>query len=247
MQAELVKRLLELNRRFYTAFARDFEETRSSAGLNLAPIMPYLSNGVKLLDVGCGNGRLAERLDAEGYRLAYTGVDVTSPLIALADARKAKLRSVTAEFRVADITALDWARSMQDRAPFDLVLALAVLHHIPSFDLRCQVLRDLRALLVPGGRLIMSNWQFTQAERLKKKIVSPTVVGMDAAALEPGDAVLDWKRGGIGYRYVHLVTAEEVEQLAEASGLKVVEQFLADADLNLFSVMEDLASDPCST
>ena len=39
-----------------------------------------------------------------------------------------------------------------------IVLALAVLQHIPSFDLRLDVVRHAAALLRPDGVLAMSNW-----------------------------------------------------------------------------------------
>ncbi len=85
---------------------------------------------------------------------------------------------------------------------------------------------------------MLSNWQFERNERLRKKVVPWTEVGIDESLLEPGDKLLDWKRGGTGYRYVHLITEREMEELAEASGFKVEQQFLADNDLNLYSVLD---------
>lgn len=237
VDAQLVKRLLELNRAFYAEFARAFSETRAAERVDLAPLAPYLYAGARVLEVGCGNGRLVERLDREGYRLNYLGVDVTPALIEIAEARRARLRHSTAEFRGGDITAPAWVESMRARAPFDVALALAVLHHIPSFELRRAVLRDLHALLRPEGVLVLSNWQFTRNARLRKKIVSWQTLGIDERALEEGDALLDWKRGGTGLRYCHLLTAAEVQALAAQSGFQVCTQFYADAALNLFSVL----------
>ncbi len=236
MDAQLVKRLLALNREFYARFARDFSETRAAERTNIAPIMPYLSNGVKVLDVGCGNGRLAARLDREGLELAYVGIDVTPGLIDIAKTRE--LRHVTAEFRVADSTTPGWSDSLEADAPFDVALMLAVLHHLPGLDLRREVLCAIHSLLRPGGILVMSNWQFMHNERLRNKIVPWQTVGIDVGALEEGDALLDWKRGGTGYRYVHLLTEAEVQMLAEQSGFQVIEQFRADANLNLWSVLK---------
>ncbi len=237
MQPELVKRLLDLNRDFYARFARDFSETRSGERLSLDPIAPYLSHGLRLLDAGCGNGRLAERLDREGMVLDYTGFDATPDLIAVARSRKPALRTVNAEFRMADLSEPGWADSLRDRGPFDLILALAVLHHLPGFELRSRVLSDMRSLLAPGGRIILSNWQFDRSERLRGKVVPWTAIGVDERELEPGDALIDWKRGGEGLRYVHLLREEEVSRLARAGGLGVVEQFLANGDMNLFSIL----------
>ncbi len=236
MDQLLVGRLIAINRDFYSKFAAAFSETRSSAQTRLDRIVAYIGAAGKVLDIGCGNGRLAERLDREGKRLTYVGVDASPELGALASARKPRFRNVSAEFHVGDITQPAWSLPFAN-AEFDIAAALAVLHHVPSFDLRCAVLRDIRALLKPSSRLILSNWQFDRNERQHKRMVAWESAGFDARALEPGDALLAWKRGGVGYRFCHLITKEEMARLAEASGLAVVKQYYADADLNLYSVL----------
>ncbi len=238
VEAQLVKLLVALNREFYSEFADEFSETRSSERVNLAPVMPYLHDGVKVLEIGCGNGRLVERIDREGFRLDYLGLDITPKLVEIARSRQTHLKNVAADFRVADVTAPGWSTFLQERAPFDLVLAMAVLHHLPGFELRRALLRDLHARLRPGGVLLMSNWQFSRNARLRRKIVPWQTLGVEENGLEPGDALLDWKRGRTGYRYLHLLTEREVESLAEQSNYQVVQQFYADADLNLFSVLK---------
>jgi len=234
MNEQTVRQLLDLNKNFYSQFAHDFSATRSSGGISLTHILPYLSDGVKLLDLGCGNGRLALRLDREKISVSYIGVDTTPALIELAQAPR--LKHVTAIFRVGDITQRDWTRLVPD-APFDLIVALAVLHHIPSIELRTQVLKDIRGLLNPNGKLLMTNWKFDANARLQKKIVPWSAVGIDEASLEPGDALIAWQRGGMGHRYVHLIAPEEMERMAHEAGFKIEKQFYADAGMNLYSIL----------
>ena len=230
-----MRRLREVNREFYSRFAGDFSAARPAARVNVEPIMPYLADGVKVLDAGCGNGRTAARLDECGYRLRYWGVDESEALLQLA--RGASLHSVRAEFVRADITAPGWPDLLRAEAPFDLALALAVLHHVPSFALRAQVLRALRTLLRAGGTLVLSDWQFASSERLRGKVVPWSAVGLDARDVEAGDALLNWKRGGEGIRYVHWVSREEVVALAADSGFALSTQFEAAAGLDLYSVL----------
>lgn len=239
MNQDVQQRLLALNQSFYARFAGAFSETRASARFGLDKIVTYISAGVKVLDVGCGNGRLAQRLDQAALGITYVGIDCAPELIEIAAARTAHLQHVRVHLRVADITQCGWADALEPpfQPPFDVIAALAVLHHIPGFELRRQVLSNLGALLRPGGTLVMTGWQFTSHARLRKKIVPWQVVGIDEREVEPGDALLDWKRGGHGYRYCHLLTVAEVEQLAAASSLKVSEQFCADGGLNLYSVL----------
>jgi 2-polyprenyl-3-methyl-5-hydroxy-6-metoxy-1,4-benzoquinol methylase len=120
-------------------------------------------------------------------------------------------------------------------------VALAVLHHIPGFDLRVGVLREIAGLLKPGGCLILSTWQFLGSARMRRKIVDWAEVSIAEESLEPGDYLLDWKREGRGLRYCHLVDEAEVERLAAESGFCVRETFRAggrEGNLSLFSVFE---------
>jgi tRNA (uracil-5-)-methyltransferase TRM9 len=233
---QLVKQLVALNQSFYSRFANEFSETRSSAQTRLNRIVKYVPDRAAVLEIGCGNGRLAERLEREARPLTYLGVDAAPEMVQIANARRAALRFVQAQFQVADITAPGWNAGFSD-APFDLVVALAVLHHIPSVELRQAVLRDAHGVLKPGGTLVMTNWQFMNSERMRKKIEPWGTLGIDERELEDGDALLRWKRGGTAYRYCHWLSKVQVEELAAASGFAVVRQFFADADLNLYSVL----------
>lgn len=236
MTPEIIQQLIAINREFYTKFASSFSETRSSAQTRLDRIVAYIGDAGKVLDIGCGNGRLAERLDHEGKHLVYVGVDASPALAAIAAARQARWQNIAAEIYVGDITQPGWRRAFAN-GEFDIALALAVLHHVPSFDLRVAVLRDICALLKPGSRLILSNWQFERNARQRKRIVAWQSAGFNENDLEQGDALLAWKRGGVGYRFCHMITKDEVLRLADASGLQVVKQYYADADLNLYSVL----------
>jgi 2-polyprenyl-3-methyl-5-hydroxy-6-metoxy-1,4-benzoquinol methylase len=237
VKPEVVKQLVTLNESFYSQFAHSFSETRSSGSGRLDRVLGYIPSGARVLDVGCGNGRLVERLEREGRSAIYVGVDAVPELVAIAETRRNRLHLATAEFRVADITAPGWNRDLP-HAPFHVAVALAVLHHIPSHERRSQLLRDIHAVLQPGGTYVMTNWHFARNERMRKKVVDWATVGIDERELEPGDALLHWKRGGTGYRYCHLLTQAEVKDLAAESGFQVAEQFYADADLNLYSVLK---------
>lgn len=244
----MIDHLLALNREFYTKFAEHFAATRSVSDPALTAILPYLprdargrdpGRGLRLLDVGCGNGRLALLLDGERPGAVYIGVDAVSELIEEARARVGQLAHTDVAFRVLDVTRPSWTRELP-RGRFDCVVALAVLHHIPDFDLRAQVLRGIGDVLAPEGRLIVSTWQFLVNERMRRKIVPWEEAGIDEGDLDPGDYLLDWKRGGRGLRYCHLVDAEELGRLADASGFEVRETFRAggrEGNLSLFAVL----------
>jgi 2-polyprenyl-3-methyl-5-hydroxy-6-metoxy-1,4-benzoquinol methylase len=111
---------------------------------------------------------------------------------------------------------------------FPTVICLATLHHLPD---RLALMRELARVLSPNGRLVVSVWQITHTERMRKKIVEN---------LGGGDYVLNWKSGGNGLRWVHEVSEAELRELAMAVGLEVVEVYRSDGksgDLGLYGVM----------
>jgi SAM-dependent methyltransferase len=240
MNDETIERLLALNRRFYASFAEHFAASRSISDPALTSILPYLPSDATILDVGCGNGRLALLLDRERPGSTYVGVDAIPELIEEACAQAGQLPQTDTTFRVADVTRPDWTEDLP-QAPFDCVVVLAVLHHIPDFDLRARLLRAVAGVLKPQGYAILSTWRFLAHERMRRKIVDWDEVGVDEGELEPGDFLLDWKRGGRGLRYCHMVDEEEVERLVAASGFVVRETFRAggrEGDLSLFAVLD---------
>ncbi len=241
MDDSIRQRLLALNRAFYARFAAAFSATRFAAQPGYTRIIRYFPPTCHVLDLGCGNARFAHFLDTHVERATYLGVDVSPGLLYIARERATHLARVRARFLLLDLGERGWA-GVLDAARFHVVLALAVLHHIPGADHREAFVREAASLLRPGGYLILANWRFLHSERMRRKIVPWEQVGLTDKDVEPGDYLLDWKKEGYGYRYVHQVTEEEVERLAAAAHLAVVEQFHADGkegDLSLYSVLQE--------
>jgi 2-polyprenyl-3-methyl-5-hydroxy-6-metoxy-1,4-benzoquinol methylase len=209
--------------------------------------LAYLPTTGAVLDVGCGNGRLAHVLDEAGRGVAYLGVDSSSRLLEIARSQAASLHTVKAEFMSADVTLSGWSATLPV-AEYDGIAALAVLHHVPGWQTRCDLLKDLCQLLTAGGNLVVSAWQFTEEARLRRKVVPWPAVGLSDEQVEGGDVLLDWQRSGSGVRYCHLIDEAELAALAHAAGLAVINTFYADGRshrLNLFAVLR-LAADSAS-
>jgi len=247
MKPELVEQLNQINREFYSTFAASFSETRSESARELERILPYIAQGARVLDIGCGNGRIAAMLSRRQRAVVYVGVDSSAEMIARCK-MQANVKWQEADqipsikFFVADIMQPDWARCLVgEPVLFDCVLMLAVLHHIPGQDTRLRILQQVCDLLAPQGLVIASTWQFLENERMRKKIVPWSTVGIDERELEPGDKLLSWKRGGTGLRYCHWIGEEEMCMLAAAAGLAVAETFRAgghEGNLSLYMVLK---------
>ncbi len=222
MRTSTARQLLRLNREFYDAFAADFSASRSrlQPGIMraLAALRPYHS----LLDVGCGDGRVlaAGRRSAPGIR--YVGVDFSRQLL-----RRAPT-SPRCDFIHANLASPGWAA----RLPKGLAAAVcfSLLHHIPGPRRRLRLLREINAALQPAGRCALSVWQFLQLPRLRRKIVPWEQIGLPQAAVDPGDYLLDWRRGGHGLRYVHHFAADELNALCMRAGFHVDESFRSDGE-----------------
>jgi tRNA (uracil-5-)-methyltransferase TRM9 len=238
MDVSTVEALLRLNRTFYDRFARQFAQSRTPNQPGWQRLLPFLPQGGRLLDVGCGHGRLARLLDQQGRRVAYVGVDGSQELLAIARAGAAAL-AIPTSFVDADVTSDGWIEQLPARH-FDAIVALAVLHHIPGGQGRRNLLAQLTGLLAEEGVLALSTWQFLNEARLRRKIMPWSAAGLMPEQVEAGDYLLDWQRGGAGLRYCHLVDETELAALAGQAGLQIQAMFQDDGrgkNLNLFAVL----------
>ncbi len=234
MEPQVVDTLLVLNRAFYNEFAAAFSDSRSPSEPGFDRLVTRLRPGDRILDLGCGQARLARLLPAS---CTYTGVDYAEAMLAIGatshEGPDGNLSLVTA-----DLVRDDWQRHVT--GPFDWIFLRAVLHHIPGYEHRQSVLARAAEVLAPGGRLVIANWQFMRIERLRRRVRPWATIGLDERDVEPGDYLLDWQRQGYGLRYAHLVDEAETRQLSDDAGLHVGELFYADGhtqDLTLYAVL----------
>ena len=142
---------------------------------------------VHVADIGCGNGRFACMLDSLGIPVSYTGVDAEVQLLELARANTAGLQHTQVRFVQADIVQPGWMHALADHLPaFDMVVCLATLQHIPSYELRQQVVCDLAAMAAPSAIIAVSAWQFLSSERFIARQIAWNSVGLDDGDVEAG-------------------------------------------------------------
>ena len=242
MDAVTAGKLIDLNRQFYQTFGGEFSSTRGQLQPGVQHIVENLEGTERILDLGCGNGNLARKLTALAHRGTYTGLDFSVPLL---QAAESDLENLTATFRQADITSTDWDSKLVHLS-IDLVVAFAVLHHVPGEEIRLRLLRKVHRLLKPGGRFAMSNWQFLSSEKLKSRIQGWEKAGLSPVQVDEDDYLLDWRAGGSGLRYVHHFSEAELRALAAASGFQVTETFYSDGRnhrLGLYQVWEKKSPD----
>jgi tRNA (uracil-5-)-methyltransferase TRM9 len=230
--------LADLNRTFYATFAGDFARTRRGWPPGFDLILSYLPPGANVLDLGCGNGRFLAFLAARGWRGSYLGVDNDPQLLNLAHEVAPHSPAVEASFLQADLLDPAWPATLAGKRP-NRIICLAVLHHIPGRSNRKRFVTGCAALLPPGGLLILSTWQFLSADRLRARILPWATIGLSSEDVEPGDYLLAWGQGGMGYRYCASIDQTELCAMAAEAGLTHTKAFYADGkegNLNLYGI-----------
>jgi trans-aconitate 2-methyltransferase len=163
-----------------------------------------LAGDERVLDVGCGDGKITAEIAARVPRGSVLGVDPSHDMIAFASSRfgESNLR-----FEVAD------ARRLPYRDEFDLVVSFNALHWVPEQD---AALASIRATLKPGGRALLRMVPNGRRESLEDVI--------EEVRQRPR-----WAGRFTGFRrpYVHF-TPDEYRALAERAGLRVARLHVDD-------------------
>lgn len=220
--------LLQLNKTFYDQFASSFSDTRAKVQPGVRRIMEMIPSDAALLDVGCGNGTLAQALGRADFRGQYLGVDLSAGLLSKARERMKSARAGAYDFKQVNLAYPGWESDLQGES-YDWVVCFAALHHLPGEALRQRTVQALAGLISPPGRVAVSVWQWQNSPRLCKRVLPWSAAGIDPTGLDVGDVLLDWRAGDqVGLRYVHTFSEAGLMALAEKGGFEVVESFYSD-------------------
>ncbi len=144
MREVYAKYLIDKTKKDYNKIALDFSNTRQSFWNDSLFLLKYIKKNEKLLDLGCGNGRLYKMVKDLG--VLYTGIDLSEDLVKKAQESFPGINFITG-------SALDLPF---DDNSFDKVISIAVLHHIPSLELRKRFFKEAYRVLKKDGQLILT-------------------------------------------------------------------------------------------
>lgn len=109
--------------------------------------------GAKVVDVGCGGGLLSEALARAGANV--TAIDLGEKLIEIAKLHLFE-SNLSVDYRVQSSEELAAA----EPESFDVVCCMEMIEHVPD---PLVLIRDLAAMLKPGGQLFLSTLNRTPA------------------------------------------------------------------------------------
>jgi len=202
----------------YNTIARDFSQKRSYLWSEIKYFLKYVKTGDKVLDVGCGNGRLFS--DLKNKKVSYLGIDFSEELLKIGKKKHPK-----AEFLKVDISRPeDWQKV---KGLYDVIFCIAVLHHFPTFKLQLFVLEQMNKRLKKGGILIFTVWNLWEEKFLGlhlKQIFWKITKGFKFKWLLVPYRVSDGKKTIIqANRFMYAFSSKELVRLLQKAGFEIIE------------------------
>jgi ubiquinone/menaquinone biosynthesis C-methylase UbiE len=178
------------------------------------------ANGLRVLDVGTGNGRLALMMAEEGAR-EVVGVDISPAMLEVAEYLRISNGSSSAR-------RVSYRLAAAQRVPFrgegfDAITCRLVLHHIHKPE---EILREIMRLLRPGGTLILAD--LLAADDPVKRATQNTI----EARRNPS--------------HVAALSADQYRRLVTSAGLTIETDAVAVFERELEDWLSDLQSEPAN-
>ena len=230
MRSEIKQKLLAVVKNNYETQAEDFSSSRQKLFWpEIMKLAAGVQNGARVLDMGCGQGRLLEVFSERS--VDYLGMDQSAALI-----RIARTNYPERAFQVFNILDLD-KLAVPD---FDYIFSVAVLHHLPGADFRAQALKNLAAKLKPGGQIIISVWNLWARPKFFKlilKFAGQKIMGSNK--MDFGDILFNWggatSKANAGRnlneahngreRYYHAFTFGGLKKISRVANLKIEKMY----------------------
>ncbi|HEY5714001.1 MAG TPA: class I SAM-dependent methyltransferase [Candidatus Gracilibacteria bacterium] len=134
----------------YNTFAQDFSLTRARPWPEFEILFPFIKKRDRVLDLGCGNGRLRKFLDPELVPLGnYYGLDVSSELLKIARENHPSDHFFLSNFEKDLPFGAD---------QFEIIAAVASFHHLLNTKDQKHFFTQCHRVLKSGGKLFITTW-----------------------------------------------------------------------------------------
>jgi ubiquinone/menaquinone biosynthesis C-methylase UbiE len=135
----------------YDSFAKKFSQTRQSGWPEFELLRPLVKRGERVLDLGCGNGRLRIFLNDCGIKEGeYFGFDASEELLKIARELNPRDHFFHGNFG----KKLPFGANQ-----FDVVAAVASFHHLLSKKEQILFFDETFRIMKPNGKLFLTTWK----------------------------------------------------------------------------------------
>ena len=149
-----------------------------------------------IYDIGCGNGR--NMVNNNAKNLNFIGVDNCENFVKICKSKKLNVL-------YGNITAIPLASSSADA-----LLCIAVFHHLESKENRVKALLEMKRLLKPNGKILLSVWSINQPQKTRRSFNNY------------GNNIVLWNKFGKIYeRFYYIYKLDELKQLFNLCGLTI--------------------------
>jgi ubiquinone/menaquinone biosynthesis C-methylase UbiE len=216
MKQEIIKQNLKQIETGYDLIAKKFSETRKYFWHSLEFTKQYVKEGDKILDFGCGNGRLLELFNNKN--IYYKGIDSSQKLIDFAKKQYPKNRENFIKINPTEL------RLPFNTKEFNSIYSIATFHHLPGKNHRQKIAEELYRVAKKDSWIIITVWDLWQS-RYRQKIFKNWLNKII------GKSKLDWNDCQITFtdneenvfnRYHHAFTKGELERLFRKTGFNII-------------------------
>lgn len=191
----------------------------------------YMKDGWKVLDLGCGNGRLINSLDEK--KVDYLGIDSSDELVKIAREKFPKNK-----FEMMNMESL----SLPDDK-LDAVFSIASLHHMPNIKSRLLALSEACRVLNKNGYLFITVWNLWQPKYRKYIWKNLSNMIFKRSRTHFGDTFIPWKdsaRNVLAERYYFAYTLNGLKKDLKSTGFEIVE--LRKSNWNIYAICKKVES-----
>lgn len=178
----------------YQEIAPHFSNTRTYKWSWVIDFLDSLKTDSIVYDLGCGNGR-----NMDHGSLKFIGIDNCENFVSIC---KNKNLSVINS----NITKIPLNNNSADA-----IICIAVFHHLSSTENRIQSLLEMKRLVKPGGKILISTWSINQPQKTRRTFNNY------------GNNIVLWNSYGKLYeRYYYIFKLDEIKELIKRVGLIIL-------------------------
>lgn len=179
-------------RKIYNKIGEHFDATRAYTWKWIEDFTYQYSDSHTIYDIGCGSGRNLRDSPT------WIGVDNSETFINICKEKG---------FNVVHADMINIPLPTESA---DAIISIASFHHLYTYERRIRALYEMKRLIKPDGKILLSVWSIEQPKKTKR-------------TFKYGDNIVTWNKfGEVFERYYYIFKINEIEYLFQQIGLKVV-------------------------